>query len=90
MATPVVVVSAGTQITTPIRISSIVWSAGGRTAGDLCVIKFIGGEDIWEGRALGSQVYQGINFSADDPVAAPGGIEVSTLAGGRVFIYKES
>lgn len=87
MASVQVVSAAGTT-TGPIRISSIIWSAA-TTAGDTCIVKYIGGEDIWEGRASGAQTYQGVVYPDHDPVAAPGGIEVSTLAAGRLFIYKE-
>ena len=89
MATAHYFTAAGQGISDPSRIHAIVWT-GATAAADTCILKHRNGEFIWEGRATGANTYLGINFSADDPLSAPNGFEVSSISAGRVYVYLES
>ena len=88
MAKSVILSAAGQQIARPVRITAIVWTSAS-AAGDTAVLKGVGGEDIWEGRATGTQTYLGISYPPGHPLVVPEGLELSALSSGRVFIYTE-
>ena len=80
--------TTGQKITTAARVSAIIWT-GSTSAGDTCILKHIGGSNIWEGRAVGLNTYIGVSFPDHDPVAMPGGLEVATISSGTVYVYLE-
>lgn len=75
----------GEFIPGPLNLVGVVWT-GATSAGNLCTIKEIGGDEVWEGRADGSHTYVGIRFP-DDGIYIPAGVEIQTLDAGKVFLY---
>ena len=77
--------SSGEKVDGPINLLSIIWT-GSTSAGDTCTIKEIDGEEVWEGRADGSNTYLGINFP-DRGIRSGVGFEVQAISSGKVFLY---
>ena len=78
-------VDAGDFILGPVNLVGIIWT-GATSAGNICTIKEIGGEELWEGRADGTHTYVGIRFP-DDGLYIKEGVEIQTLDAGKVFLY---
>ena len=89
MAKVFVMGTANTRLIDRAEIVGIVW-VGATVAGNAIVLKEIGGSRLWEGKASGTATYQGINFSPDDPLLAPNGVEFDTYSNGTVYLYLKS
>ena len=85
---PLVIDTASTSVAVwsaqAARIQHVRW-VGGTTAGHTCVIKDAAGHVKWAGVATGANYSE--DSLLDEPVTVKGGIFVSTLASGVVYIY---
>lgn len=73
------------RIEEPVRILCIIWE-GVTSQGDTARIDHIGGGILWEGIAVTTQTYIGVNFGPKG-IESPHGVEVQNLDSGRIFVY---
>ena len=85
MADVAVLTTAGQRVNRIVDITAIIW-VGATTAADSVVLKEIGGDRIWEGRATGDNTYQGIRFDPDG-LHVNAGIEVESISSARLYVY---
>lgn len=77
--------AAGGQVPGKVILGSLVWT-GGTVAGDTCLIKEVGGDTVWEGRANGTNTYIGITFT-EQGISSTKGYEVQQISSGAVYLY---
>lgn len=77
--------AAGTQVDRPLNLVAVVWT-GGTSAGDTAILKAIGGDYVWEGRASGDNTYIGISLG-EDGIRLQNGLELESIAAGTIYLY---
>ncbi len=84
---PTVITASGSQITTPVRIMSIVWE-GVTVSGDAVEVVHLDASQnlLWAARTDASQTYLGVAFGISG-LPAPNGFKVTTLGNGRLLFY---
>jgi len=83
---PVLLQVQGDSFVQPCRISAIAWE-GASTAGDVCrVLCPITGIQLWKGRAVSSQTYEGMSFP-NPGIHAPFGFVLDHLDSGACSVY---
>jgi hypothetical protein len=77
--------AAGQSIDRPFNLIAIIWT-GATSAGNTVILKEVGGDYVWEGRASGAHTYIGVTLP-EDGVRLRNGLEVESIDAGSVYLY---